>query len=123
MSCSGFWRGVVSFGYAAAGKRIRKKVSGQTRTEVEDKLKALHAELDAGVRTVRGYTVEGAVTGWLAEGRAAKTVEVYRDALRQVLAVAGRISLRDLTVQEVRTALAKMAVTHSTATLQKAHNC
>jgi integrase len=50
-------------------------------------------------------------------------VEVYRDALRPVLAVVGRIPLRDLTVQDVRTALARMAVTHSTATLQKAHNC
>ena len=64
------------------------------------------------------------LTGWprALPGRAAKTVEVYRDALRPVLAVAGRIPLRDLTVQDVRTALAKMAVTHSTATLQKAHN-
>ena len=122
-TCSGRWRGVVSLGYAADGKRIRKKVSGQTRTEVKDKLKALHSELDAGVRTVQGYTVEAAVADWLAEGlpaQAAKTVEVYRDALRPVLAVAGRIPLRDLTVQDVRTALAKMAVTHSTATLQKA---
>ena len=67
-----------------------------------------------------------AVTDWLAEGlpgRAAKTVEVYADALRPVLTVIGRIPLRDLTVQDVRTALAKMAVTHSTPTLQKAHNC
>jgi len=48
-TCTGRWRGVVSLGYAADGKRIRKKVSGQTRTEV----KALHAELDAGVRTVQ----------------------------------------------------------------------
>jgi integrase len=125
-TCSGRWRGVVSLGFDAGGKRIRKKVSGPTRTEVKDKLKALHAELDAGVRTVQGYTVEGAVADWLAEGlpgRAAKTVEVYRDALRPVLAVIGRIPLRDLTVQDVRTALAKMAVTHSTPTLQKAHNC
>lgn len=36
--------GVVSLGFDADGKRIRKKVSGQTRTEVEDKLKALHSE-------------------------------------------------------------------------------
>ena len=125
-TCSGRWRGVVSLGYAADGKRIRRKVSGQTRTEVKDKLKALHSELDAGVRTAAGYTVDMAVTDWLAEGlpgRAAKTVEVYRDALRLVLAVIGRIPLRDLTVQDVRTALAKMAVTHSTPTLQKAHNC
>jgi hypothetical protein len=105
---------------------IRKKVSGQTRTEVKDKLKALHSELDAGVRTAAGYTVDMAITDWLAEGlpgRAAKTVEVYRDALRPVLAVIGRIPLRDLTVQDVRGALAKMAVTHSTPTPQKAHNC
>jgi integrase len=40
-----------------------------------------------------------------------------------VLAVIGRIPLRDLSVQDVRGALAKMAVTHSTPTLQKAHNC
>jgi hypothetical protein len=125
-TCSGRWRGVVSLGYAADGKRIRKKVSGQTRTEVKDKLKALHSELDAGVRTVQGCTVEAAVADWLAEGlpgRAAKTVEVYKDALRPVVTVIGRILLRDLTVQDVRTALATMAVTHSTPTLQKAHNC
>ena len=117
---------MVSLGYAADGKRIRKKVSGQTRTEVKDKLKALHSELDAGVRTAAGYTVDMAVTDWLAEGlpgRAAKTVEVYADALRPVLAVIGRIPLRDVTVQDVRTALTTMAVTHSTPTLQKAHNC
>jgi integrase len=125
-TCSGRWRGVISLGYAADGKRIRKKVSGQTRTEVKDKLKALHSELDAGVRTAAGYTVDMAVTDWLAEGlpgRTAKTVEVYADALRPVLTVIGRIALRDLTVQDVRAALAKMAVTHSTPTLQKAHNC
>jgi integrase len=117
---------VVSLGYAADGKRIRKKVSGQTRTEVKDKLKALHSELDAGVRTAAGYTMDMVVADWLAEGlpgRATKTVEVYRDALRPVLAVIGRIPLRDLTVQDVRIALATMAVIHSTPTLQKAHNC
>src|SRR6266487_3511050 len=118
-TCSGRWRGVVSLGYVADGKRIRRKVSGQTRTEVKDKLKQLHSELDAGVRTVQGYTVEAAVADWLVEGlpgRATKTVEGYADALRPLLAVVGRIPLRDLTVRDVRTALAKMAVTHSTPT-------
>jgi hypothetical protein len=110
-TCSGRWRGVVSLGYAPDGKQIRKKLSGQTRTEVKDKLKALHVELDAGVRTAKNYTVDAAVADWLVEGlpgRAAKTVEAYRDALRPILAVVGRIPLRDLTVQDVRTALAKM---------------
>jgi integrase len=125
-TCAGRWRGVVSLGFAADGKRIRKKVSGTTRTEVKDKLRELHSELDAGVRTAHGYTVEKAVADWLAEGlpgRTAKTVEANRDALRPLLAVIGAILLKDLTVQNVRTALSKMATTHATRTLQKAHNC
>jgi integrase len=124
--CDGRWRGVVSLGFNADGKRVRKKVSGKTKAEVRDKLKAVHSELDAGVRTVHGYTVEKAVADWLAEGlpdRAAKTVEVNRDALRPLLAVIGTIPLKDLTVQDVRMALSKMATTHATRTLQKAHNC
>jgi integrase len=125
-TCSGRWRGVVSLGFDADGKRIRQKVSGQTKAEVKDKLKALHSELDAGIRTTAAYTVEKAVADWLDEGlpgRVPKTVEVNRDSLRPLLAVIGTIPLRDLTVQDVRTALRKMAATHATRTLQKAHNC
>ena len=117
---------MVSLGFDADGKRIRKKASGQTRTEAKDKLKALHSELDAGLRTAQGYTVEKAVADWLDEGlpgRVAKTVEANRDSLGPLLSVIGRIPLEDLTVQDVRTALKKMAATHSTRTLQKGHNC
>jgi len=46
---------VVSLSFDAAGRRIRKKVSGQTLTEVKNKLRELHSGLDAGVRTVQGY--------------------------------------------------------------------
>jgi Phage integrase central domain len=63
---------------------------------------------------------------WLEEGlpgRTAKTVETNRDSLRPLLAVIGRIPLKDLTVQDVRGALKRMAGTHATRTLQKAHNC
>jgi hypothetical protein len=121
-TCSGRWRGVVSLGFDADGKRIRKKVSGQTK----DKLKALHSKLDAGLRTAQGYTVEKAVADWLEEGLpgwTAKTVEANRDSLRPLLAVIGRIPVKDLTVQDARKALKKMAATHATRTLQKAHNC
>ena len=96
---------MVSLGFGADGTRIRKKVSGQTRTEVKDKLKALHSELDAGLRTAQSSTVEKAAADWLDEGlpgRAAKTVEANRDSLRPLLAVIGRIPLKDLTVQDVR---------------------
>ncbi len=63
---------------------------------------------------------------WLDEGlpgRTAKTIEANRDSLRPLLAAIGRIPLKDLTVQDVRAALKKVAVTHATRTLQKAHNC
>jgi hypothetical protein len=56
-TCAERWRGVVSLGFDADGKRIRKKVGGKTRTEVKDKLKAPHSELDAGVRSAAGYLV------------------------------------------------------------------
>src|SRR5260370_1881900 len=125
-TCSGRWRGVVALGYDGGGKRVRKKVSGTAGTEVKDKLKALHAGLDGGLRTAQGYPVEKAVADWLDEGlpgRTAKTVEANRDSLRPLMAVIGTIPLKDLTVQDVRTALKKMAATHATRTLQKAHNC
>jgi integrase len=125
-TCTGRWRGVVSLGFNADGKRLRKKISGKTRTEVKDKLRDLHSELDAGVRTQHDYTVAQAVADWLTEGlpgRAKKTVDVNKDALRPVLASIGSIPLRDLTTRDVRTALAKIAATHATRTVQKAHNC
>jgi hypothetical protein len=55
----------VSLGFSADAKRVRKKVSGSTKAEVRDKLKELHAELDAGVRTVAVGTVANAVDDWL----------------------------------------------------------
>jgi integrase len=125
-TCAGRWRGVVSLGFNADGKRIRRKVSGRTRTEVRDKLKALHSELDAGVRTAHGYTVRKAVADWLAEGlpgRTVKTIDVNKDALEPVLAAIGTIPLHDLSARDVQVALAKMAATHATRTVQKAHNC
>ena len=125
-TCAGRWRGVISLGFDADRKRIRRKVSGKTKAEVKDKLKTLHSELDAGLRSSAGYTVQKAVADWLEEGlpgRTVKTVEANRDSLRPLLTVIGRIALKDLTVQDVRMALKKMAATHSTRTLQKGHNC
>src|SRR5262249_1947400 len=124
--CPGRWRGVVSLGFDPGGKRQRKKVSGKTKTEVRDKLKALHAELDAGVRTPHGYTVEKAVADWLADGlpgRTAKTIETNHDALKPLLADLGSVRLTELTAHDVRSALKKMAARYSTRTMQKAHNC
>jgi hypothetical protein len=49
--------GSVSLGYGPDGKRIRRKVFGKTKQEVRDRLKALHKEMDAGVKSSKTYTV------------------------------------------------------------------
>ena len=70
--------------------------------------------------------MEKAVADWLDEGlpgRAAKTVEAKPGLAAAVADVIGGIPLKELTVQDVRTALKKMTATHSTRTLQKGHNC
>ena len=38
-TCAGRWRGVISLGFDADGKRVRRKVSGKTKAEVKDRLK------------------------------------------------------------------------------------
>jgi Fe-S-cluster-containing dehydrogenase component len=48
---------------------LRRKVSGKTKTEVKDKLRELHSDLDAGVQTSASYTVDQAVADWMREGR------------------------------------------------------
>ena len=60
--------GSVSLGYGPDGKRIRRKVFGKTKQEVRDRLKALHQELNAGVRSSSTYTVRQTVDDWLREG-------------------------------------------------------
>ena len=48
--CHGRWRGAISLGYGPDGKRIRRKVSGKTKAIVQDRLKALHGDLETGLR-------------------------------------------------------------------------
>jgi hypothetical protein len=63
--CPGRWRGVVSLGLDADGKRIRKKLSGRAETEVREKLKELHSDLDEGVKSSPTYSVQLAIADWL----------------------------------------------------------
>jgi len=124
--CPGRWRGAVSLGYGPDGKRIRRKVSGQTKQDVKDKLGKLHSDLEAGVRTPAArYTVGQAVEDWLREGldgRSEKTVTLYRQVLQPVVDCIGKVALRELTAQDVRQALAEVAGTRSSRTVGMAHN-
>ena len=47
-----YWVAAVSLGYKG-GKRVRRKVTGRTKTEVRAKLRDLRRDLDHGVRPAR----------------------------------------------------------------------
>ena len=119
--CPGRWRGVVSLGFGADGKRIRRKVSGKTRTDVAEALRALHEELGRGLHTSRTYTVRQAVDDWLDSGlpgRSERTRSVYRQATAPLLEQIGAKALRDLSAGDVRAGLEAMAGRVSTRYLQ-----
>lgn len=92
--------GAVSLGYSPTGKRNRPKVSGKTKTEVRRKLRDLKKQLDAGVKAPATYTVDEAVTDWLArglKGREASSIETYRSlAGCHITPDLGRAKLREL---------------------------
>ena len=122
---NGTWVGAISLGWRPDGKRIRRKVTGRTKTEVRDKLKKLQAEAGAGLRTSASYTLAKAVEDWAAEaldGLAPKTVRSHVDLLKPVTMLIGNIPLRDLTAHDVRRALAKLAEERSTRTMASTHN-
>jgi integrase len=117
--------GAVSLGYAPNGKRIRRKVFGRTKQEVRDKLKAMHQELDAGIRSSSGCTVRQTVDDWLREGldgRSERTRTLYEGLLEPVLEIIGGRSLRNLSAGDVRSVLAQLTFRYSTRSLQITRN-
>lgn len=63
------WIATVTIGYDSRGKRITRKASGRTKTEVKDKLKELVRDHDDGLAAPSGsYTVADAVNAWLMYG-------------------------------------------------------
>ena len=115
----------MSLGSGPGGKRLRQAVSGRTKTEAREKVRALREELDAGITPKAAYTVADAVADWLAQGlggRSEKTVAMNRYTLQPVVDAIGRRPLRKLTAADVRAALETIAATRSTRTVTLAHN-
>ncbi|HUB39996.1 MAG TPA: tyrosine-type recombinase/integrase [Streptosporangiaceae bacterium] len=119
------WVGATSLGFSADGqRRIRQKVRGRTKAEVRDKLKALHQELDAGLKTSATYTVKSCVQDWLANeltSRQTDTIENYTHMADHVIAKLGAVRLKNLTAIQVRSALAELAPSLSTRSLRLIH--
>jgi integrase len=111
--------------YGPDGKRVRRKVTGRTKSEAQLKLRQLRQELDQGVRTSAAYTVSQAVDDWLARGLddvAERTRTLYTGILAPVTEIIGRKPLRDLTVTDVRSALEKLTPRYSKRSMQIARN-
>src|SRR5258708_11307884 len=123
--CQGRWRGVVSLGSGPDGRRVRRKVSGKTRAVIQDRLRTLHGDLDAGVRARPIYTLRRAAEDWLRDGldgRSAKTIKKNENVLAPILTAIGARRLRELTAADVHQALNTMAARYSTAAVAMGHN-
>ena len=86
-------------GFGVGGKRVRRKVSGRTKTEVKDKLQLLHDELRKGIRSSPRYTIQNAVDDWLAhwlDGRSSKTISTNREVLAPLTGLIGPRGSRNL---------------------------
>jgi len=94
--------GAISRGFDDEGKRIRLTVRGKTKEEVKGKLKKLHDELNAGIHTPAGYTVEECVREWLDDlVLDPDTIAEYRgQAEKWIYRKIGTIKLKDLTVAD-----------------------
>jgi integrase len=100
------WRCAVSLGYDEQGNRVRKKVSGRTRAEVNEKLRRLHQQVDSGVIPDDRLTVQAFLDRWLAvnlPGTVAESTEDgYVDTVcLHLIPALGRIRLAKVTVADL----------------------
>ena len=92
-----YWVAAVSLGYKG-GKRVRRKVTGRTKTEVRTKLRDLRRDLDSGIRPRATYTVSDTLPGALsyAGGDCSASGQVVTCTNTSGLAAGGTAMLLDL---------------------------
>ena len=119
------WAGAVSLGFTPDGKRrIRRKVTGRTKTQVKEKLRTLHRELDAGIHSSASYTMALCIEDWLSQGLtglSSNTADNYRYLADRAISRLGAVRLRDLTARHVQVALTELSGSLSTRSLRLVH--
>jgi integrase len=117
--------GSVSLGFDGTGNRRRLKRRGRTRAVVKDKLIKAVEELESGLKPAEGYTVNDAVTDWLAKGlkgRDEHTVTTNRILAEQhVIPLIGAVKLKELTADDVDGWLDGLSGKLATRSLQGVH--
>jgi integrase len=123
--CTGRWIGVISIGTDAVGKRVRRKVTGKTRSDVAARLKMLHAQLAKDAARRLRYTVGDAVDDWLVhsrrDGESPNTMKARQHVAQHLYRTLGQIRLRDLTETDVSAAMEKLACELSDSHLRRVH--
>ena len=116
----GCWVGEITVGWKPDGRRDRITVRGKTKTEVKDKLRAKHRELDSSVRTPAHYTVQQCIEDWLdsLSTQSPTTLTNYRNAAGHVVEQIGNIKLAELKARDVQAALTKLAAQKSTRSVR-----
>jgi hypothetical protein len=119
------WTGAISLGHTPDGKRrVRRKVTAKTKTEVKDKLKVLRREMDAGIQSSASYTMALCINNWLSQGLTGlspSTVANYHHLADHAISQIGGIKLRNLTAKQVQVALAELSGSLSTRSLRLVH--
>lgn len=94
------WVSQVSLGYDAQGKRKRRTIYGKTKREVQEKLRKMQADVDAGVSVEPNrLTVAQHLADWLRRkkpGVKSGTFLRYTYHARHIEAHLGGVRLRDL---------------------------
>ena len=121
------WRGEITIGYDARGKRITRKASGKTKTEAKNKLKEIQRNYEEGLIAASAKdTVGDAIAYWLAyglNGRDEHTIGMYRTyAETHIIPVLGKRPLHELTVDEIEKFLAGKSAVLSTRSLLILHS-
>ena len=118
------YRGAVDVGSGTDRQRLKRR--GRTKEIVKDKLKKAVAELEAGIDTSDGYTVEEAVRDWLkrgTKGMSAKTINDYKSlAESNIFPFIGAKKLKELSADNVDDWLEDRADHLTTRTLQAIHS-
>jgi len=128
------WVGWVSFGVdPSTGKRLRKKVTGQTKTAVAAKVAKLEADRDGGYTGTGAVTVEAWLDLWIATKVGSvrpKTIIGYQVDRAHIVRSLGGVELTKLTPEHIEQLYAEIlasgcgpaTTTHVRATLSAALN-
>jgi integrase len=113
--------GTISLGNDDNGKRNRRTVRGTTKAQVKDRLKELHEEISAGIRTSATYTVKQCIEDWLDSlNLDPHTMATYRgQAEKWIYPKIGAKKLKDFKATDADKFLREVAKVLSRASLVK----